>query len=86
MATYQYNREELIIGLCKGIKDEEQIVNFIKMLWRGHKVETDAMAKIKWFQIIKKHRAKENLKMIKQGEIDMGFVVAFRNLEKIYKK
>jgi len=83
MATYQYDRKELVIGLCKGIKDEEQIVNFIEMLWRGQKKESDEMAKLKWFQITKKHKAKKNLEIIKQGEVDMGLVIAFRNLEKL---
>ena len=71
--------------MCKGIKDEEQIVNFIEMIWRGQKKELDEIAKLKWFQIVKKYRAKENLKTIKQGEVDMGLVIAFRNLEKILK-
>ena len=47
--------------------------------------ELDEIAKLKWFQIVKKYRAKENLKTIKQGEVDMGLVIAFRNLEKILK-
>ena len=85
MATYQYDGRELIMNLCKGIQDEADIVNFIEMIWRGEKREKIELAKLKWFQIVNIYRTKKQIKALRQGEIDIGLVIAFRVLEKILK-